>query len=326
MLNYDITHSTKAFKVVELDIKSERVSHAYLFISPDDNYLISFAKDVAAKLLKQSGSDEKSKAVKIEKDIHPDVLIYGRDSVIGVSEVADIISRTQISPFEADNKIFILLRADEMNEASQNKILKTIEEPPENTVFLLCASGVSKILPTILSRVKQIELDEISTKTIENMLIFAGIDRENAEILSYLSNGNASTAEKLSHDKSYIELFSKLLSCFCKLCKSHDVLSYSAYLTAKEIDKNEIFDISFLFIRDILFILSGKEELAVCKSISGSLKAASTQLNIDGALKLLDACKNAKKELQIGTNPTAVVDNFLFKIVEVKVKCKRSSV
>ena len=53
-----------------------------------------------------------------------------------------------------------------MNESSQNKILKTIEEPPENTYFILAGNSNSKLLPTILSRVKQIELDEIKSEDI----------------------------------------------------------------------------------------------------------------------------------------------------------------
>ena len=75
--------------------------------------------------------------------------------------------------------------------------------------------------------------------------------------------------------------------------------------------------------RDVMMILSGKDEFVLCKNIIPKLKVISSMLNLEFASKLIDACVESKKKLLFNVNSTAVIDDFLFKIAEVKVKCRR---
>lgn len=325
MLDYlSVIENSRAYKTIELDISRSRLSHVYFFVSADENYLKSFATLVAKKFINLNETEyvEKNNS-RIDKRIHPDVGFYGEDKQIDVSAVTDIVESSNISPFEADKKIFVLFNAQKMNEASQNKILKSIEEPPKNTFYILCATSVTKILPTILSRVKKIDLDELQVEDIVLMLENKGIDKQRAEIFASCSNGNGSFAEKLATDESFIDFFNSIVSCLFEIKGSRDVLKFSNIFSAKTIDKDEFLDISMLLLRDIMMILSKKEELVICKNVLSKLKVISAGLNLSGVQNLIAVCYKEKEKLAFNVNSTAVVDDFLFKYAEVRVKCRR---
>ncbi len=326
MLNYkNFIVNSNAYQILKKDITSERISHAYLFTSQDENYNQIFSKIFAENLINIKESEIAQKNIlRIENNSHPDVKIYGlAEENIDVSKVSEIVDQAQVSPFESDKKIFILLNIQNMNEASQNKILKTIEEPPSKTYFILSATSTVKILPTIMSRVKTIELDEISTETIFKMLCEAGANESNAKIYANCSNNNALLAEKLSMDSNFINFFNKTIMCFYDINGSRDVLEYSSYFSSKNIDKDEFFNLAELIIRDLSFVILKNYNEVILNSVIEKLKLIASRLNLDATSELMDCVIKSKKDLSYNANSTAVIDNFLFKLVEVKVKCRR---
>ncbi len=325
MLDYtQVITNSKAFKMIELDANSSRLSHAYLFVSDDENYLKTFVEKVCKLFINinESQNIEKNE-MRIDKRLHPDVKFYGENKPINAETATEIVEASSYSPFKADKKIFVLFNAGEMNEASQNKILKTIEEPPANTFFILACTSTTKILQTILSRVKQIELDVLSTEVITRMLETAGINKEKASIFASCSNGNASFAEKLAGDEGFVEFFNQVVSCFFEINGSRDVLKYSSIFNSKTTDKNEFFDVALIVAHDLQMILAKKPELVLSKNIIAKLNVICSMLNLDMVGVLIDSIINAKKKLHFNVNSTAVIDDFLFKIAEVKVKCRR---
>lgn len=86
---------------------------------------------------------------------HPDVTILSPDSATGyrIEQVRDeVIARAQKTPVRSPAKVFVLERADQLRGVSANALLKTIEEPPGDTHFILCAPAPDLVLPTIVSR------------------------------------------------------------------------------------------------------------------------------------------------------------------------------
>ena len=326
MLNYEnVINNSNGHKLICMDIKMDRISHAYLFVSPDENYLYKFSIEVAKMFINIKEKENINKNnIRIDNHTHPDVMIYGNnDSLINVEIVNEIFEKAQVCPFESDKKIFVLFNVQDMNDISQNKILKLIEEPPKNTYFILAATGTTRILSTILSRVKQVKLNEISNSEISKMLVETGVKEQNAEIYASCSNGNSSFAEKLATDEGFIDFFEKIVSCFFEIKGSKDVLKYSSIFTAKNIDKNEFFDIATIISRDLSMIISGKPELVICKNVLIKLKVIASSLNLSSTSILISTCIESKKDLVYNANQTAVIDKFLFKLAEVKVKCRR---
>lgn len=326
MLNYSkVIKSSKAYKTIDLDISGSRLSHAYLFMSADDNYLKAFSELVCKRFITMSESEEKIEAIenRIEKCVHPDVKIFGEDKNIDVKITEEILEEVTFSPFEADKKIYVLANVQNMNDASQNKILKTIEEPPKNTFFILTCNSTSKLLQTILSRVKKIELDKLTEKDIQSMLKEKGVDDDKSEILASCSNGNGKFAEKLALDDGFISFYNDIVSMLFEINGSRDVLKYSNLFSAKNVDKNEFFDIVIVILRDVMMLNVGKEQMISSKSIITKLKMVASMLNITSITELISKCLECKKKLAFNVNSTAVIDEFLFKLAEVKVKCRR---
>ena len=150
MLNYSkAIEKSRAKDILNRDLESVRLSHAYLFLSQDENYLKCLCEYVCKLLINNNESENIEKNnLRIEKQIHPDVKFFGLEKAIDVKIATDIVESAEYSPFESDKKIIVIFNVGDMNDASQNKILKTIEEPPKNTYFILAASGKTKILQT----------------------------------------------------------------------------------------------------------------------------------------------------------------------------------
>lgn len=325
MLNFlDVIENSSAYNIVKRDLEKSRLSHAYLFLSQDEKFLKEFCQQVCKLLINEKETkDINRNNLRVEKYIHPDVKFFGNDKSIDVKIATQIVEEADYSPFESDKKIFVLMNLQDMNEASQNKILKTIEEPPQNTYFILAASGKSRILQTILSRVKVIEIDLIEKEKLEKMLMDIGLSSQNAKIIASCSNGNATFAEKLTMDSGFIQFYNNILSMLLSLDGSKDVLRFSVIFTDKKVDKDEFFNICSMFLRDIMFIMVGKEEYIINKNVVIELKQISAKLNESFCIELIEKCRECKGMLAFNVSSTAVIDEFLFKLAEVKVKCRR---
>lgn len=315
---------SRAYNMVSQDSKLGRISHAYLFLSKDENYLYQFAENVAKLLINLNEKENVQKnELRIEKHIHPDVKFFGLDKNIDSATASSIVEDSNYSPFESDKKVFLLFNVQNMNESAQNKILKTIEEPPNNTYFILVGSSANKLLPTIISRVKQIELDEITSDSICELLVKSGIAEQRARISADSANGNASYAEKLASDEGFIDFYNQIVSSLFEINGSRDVLKYSVIFNGKSVDKKEFLNIFMILTRDISMIISKSENLVINKNCINKLKVVASMLNLNATSELIDECLRQKKNLEFNVNGTSVVDSVLFKLAEVKVKCRR---
>lgn len=109
-------------------------------------------------------------------------------------ETAAILKKLSLKVFEGRHKILLLWRPEFLGDQS-NKLLKLIEEPPEQTVFLLVAENQDLILPTILSRTQLVKIDPLSDENVAKGLIFyKKTDEARAERIAFLSDGDLGSA------------------------------------------------------------------------------------------------------------------------------------
>ena len=91
--------------------------------------------------------------------------------MIFASEASEIIKKLSLKTFESDFKIMIIWLPEKMHQATANKLLKMIEEPPEKTLFLLVSDEPDKVIPTILSRCQLIKIPHSQNNDIKDYLI-----------------------------------------------------------------------------------------------------------------------------------------------------------
>jgi hypothetical protein len=100
-------------------------------------------------------------------------------------------------------------------------------------------------------------------------------------------------------------------------------LKFSNIFNAKNVNKKEFLDIFMMISRDILMIIAKNDALVVNKSIISKLKVVSSMLSYEAVNEVIKECLEQKKNLEYNVNGTSVVDSVLFKLAEVKVKCRR---
>lgn len=132
------------------------------------------------------------------------------------SEITNIIQRINQGRFEGNYKILILWLPEYLDKEG-NRLLKLIEEPPPNTVFLMVAENVEKILPTILSRCRILPMSMMTINDIKDFLVKRyGETQEKAAMLAGVSAGNISEAIRLQ--QKGIDEIPDMLFEFFKLC------------------------------------------------------------------------------------------------------------
>ncbi|MDQ3700497.1 MAG: hypothetical protein M3442_06195 [Chloroflexota bacterium] len=128
---------------------------------------------------------------------HTDVRIVEAESGrrgVTIEQIRQLEHDAALRPYEATRKVFIVAGVEAMTEAAANALLKTLEEPPADTVLVLTADDVSQVLPTIVSRCREVPLRAVPASEIEAALIGRGVAAEPARVLARLSAGRAGWA------------------------------------------------------------------------------------------------------------------------------------
>lgn len=311
---------TKAYNMVKRDKSSGRLSHSYLLVSEDKEYLEEFAKELAKIMLDVENNEVAIN--KVDKDIHPDVLVYGKEEKLKTQVASEISTDAYVRPYEGDSKVYLILNMQDANDASQNKLLKIIEEPPKSVFFILASTQENKLLNTILSRCKKIDLDLIDRETIMSMLLNDGVEKKLAEICASCAGGIYSRAFKMSTDKEFSTLYQNIFNCLFKMNSSRDVLAFSSMFSQKNISKEEFADLFMLIARDLLMVRTGAVSLVNNSHKIDEIKLISQSFSISALNNIIKYCLQLKEDLVYNTNQSAAVDHFLLSVVEAKVKCK----
>lgn len=158
---------------LELNKKNQNLNHAWLFTGPAGSGRSNLAKAFAASLeCEDNGCGKCQQCRLVMAGAHPDVSILATDRVlITIDEVRELVAKSQMGTSMAKYRIIIIEDADRMAERTSNVLLKALEEPPVNTIWMLCAPSVADLLPTIRSRVRNINLRLPSVAEVAELLV-----------------------------------------------------------------------------------------------------------------------------------------------------------
>jgi DNA polymerase-3 subunit delta' len=127
--------------------------------------------------------------------------------MIFASEASEIIKKLSLKTFESEFKIMIIWLPEKMHQATANKLLKMIEEPPEKTLFLLVSEEPDKIIPTILSRCQIIKIPSFTNDEIKGYLrsVYGTTEIKSTDI-TRVANGNILRAIELCENDETLKL------------------------------------------------------------------------------------------------------------------------
>jgi len=180
-------------------IKTDRISHAYLFTGPRGTGKTSTARIFAKSLNCVNGPtinpcNECENCKNITNSIPIDVIEIDAASNRSVNDADDIIQKVALSPVQSRYKIYIIDEVHMLTNQAFNALLKTLEEPPKNVIFILATTEVHKVLDTIKSRCQRFDFKRITTSDIVNHLRYIA-DNEKINItddaLVYIAQNSA---------------------------------------------------------------------------------------------------------------------------------------
>ena len=148
-------------------VTTGRVSHAYLFVGAPGSGKLDAAWALAQALLcENDGCGACDACVRVARHTHPDVHVYEPESATGylIAQVRDLLEDVALSPIRAPRKVYIIDRAEQLRANTANALLKTLEEPPAHTVFILLGTSTDVMLPTIVSRCQCVPFRMLSTE------------------------------------------------------------------------------------------------------------------------------------------------------------------
>jgi DNA polymerase-3 subunit delta' len=239
---------------------------------------------------------------------------------INIAECHQIIKKLSFKPFESAYKILILWLPEYLDKEG-NALLKVIEEPQPNTLFLLVAQNQDQILNTILSRTQLIKVPCLNYEEIKEHLITDHNQTETAASeIAYLSNGNMTEAlSMLQQDtKSYHTLFVQWLrQCFSN--KGLEVLGFVDQMAkmGRENQKNFLrYGISF--IRECCLLRSGAEKIVkLPEQELETAKKMSAVMNIPQAQTIINELEKAHYHIERNANPKILFLDVSLQIIKI---------
>jgi len=192
-------HATDLFKSAARDPRL--LAHSWLITGPPGSGRSNLAYAFAASLLcKDDGCGTCPDCRQVAARTHPDLSALATERVIiSIDEVRSIVQTAQFGPSVSRYRVVVIEDADRMVERTSNVLLKALEEPPEGTIWILCAPSEADLLPTIRSRVRSVRLIVPSIESVSNLIVArTGVDAVVAERAARHAQSHVGMATRLA--------------------------------------------------------------------------------------------------------------------------------
>ena len=318
-----IIGQNKAKKLLRRAVEQDRLAHAFLFKGPMGVGKKTLAKTFAAALNCQRLEGREPcgqcpSCIKFRSGSHPDfIVIEPEGAAIKINQVRELTKALAFPPLEAKIRVALLCDIHTMRREAANSLLKTLEEPPAQTMLILTADEAGGILPTILSRCQTVPFFPLPQTEVAHILAQeAGIEPESAATLAAMAEGSLGRA-RLLLVKDLLGLRREIVDNLLRLepdtPAAIQTLGELAETAAKlKEDLSELLELLATWLHDLLLFGHGAPDKIInhdlrpifpvaCRRWSGS--------QLSEKLRLLEA---ARKQLARNCNPTAVCEVLFF--------------
>ena len=312
---YELLKKSSINSIIDRDIKDNMLNHAYMLISSDEEYVKALAKHVAKHIMcvTNNACNKCNQCVKIDKNEHADLVILPASKKnIVVDDVENIVTESYVLPLEGEKKIYILNNFDQATVQAQNKLLKTLEEPPSSVVFLITATNENNVLATIRSRCKKLFVPRINDDVLVKYISSAYPENANTDRVVKIADGSLTTAIKFLTNQDMFKIKDLCVEIVNVFDKSDKVLYYGSLI--QDIDNFEEFlNVLLDTFREVM------EDIVVSNSSTYNI----SKYNSKSLMGIADIIKTSIMKYKANCNINAIIDYLLLGILEVRFKCQK---
>ena len=317
-------------KILERQLEKNKIKNCYLFCGPSGTGKTTISRALSKRINKGKGNP-------IEIDAA---------SNNGVDNIRTIISEAQTRAIDAEYKVFIIDECHAISSPGWQAFLKTLEEPPEKTIFMFCTTNPEKVPPTIQNRLMKFNLSKVSVDEIKNRLKyicqqegFTNYD-ESCDYIAKISNGGvrdaiacldkvADYSEDISIDNTlqvlgnysyddFLNLTNAIIDAMIDVNKEKDVLSILESIDSSGKDMRNFVDQYMEFVLD-LNKYSLFKDMAATKLPSSLEQKVKYAVSFEGNVKIfngiIDTLLDLKKQIRYDSNPALTVKATFIHII-----------
>lgn len=298
--------------------------HALLFYGPEGIGKKQLAMRFAKTMLcldttkPPCGRCESCRLINLEEHsfAHPDFMLVEQDAPgkdLKIDQIKDMSRQAAFAPTLSAHKVCIIDAADRMTVEAANSLLKLLEEPPPNWMFIMIASRLERLLPTILSRVIQLRFDQLPLALTSDALTKLGLERP--ELLARLAGGslgaavNFAAADAIGYRDQALELLEAL-----PLKQPMRYVASQPWLESYDKQGGLLFTEMLLFLaRDVLLWQNGLEEQIYNCDCTDRLKHLAATWPASHLKQAADIAQQAYQAIESNAGAKLVLETVVLK-------------
>lgn len=247
--------------------------------------------------------------------------VENQQSLINVAEANHIINKLAIVSSQGGYRVIVVWLAEQMNQEAANKLLKILEEPPQQTVFILTADHPERLISTILSRTQRINFRPLHPEEISEALQrLNGLDAEDARYVARASEGNFIKAVEQVTSNADAAQFFDLFVLFMRLCymrKIKDLHEWAQQLAGWGRERQKAFlEYAQRLIREnFIYNFHNTRLNYMTRQESEFAVRFARFINERNVIGIMDELSAAQRDIEQNVNPRMVFFDFSLKMI-----------
>lgn len=320
----DFYEQSASIESLQRDFQSRQFVHAYLFIGAE-----GVGKRSLARLCAQTLYCARKEAnpcgmcggcQRFAHGNHPDVFRVQPEKSIGVEAIRRMIADIQLRAFDDGYKVVMVEQAEKMTPQAQNCLLRTLEEPPPNTVFFLLSGARNAILPTLRSRCRIVTLAPLCVESLQNRLQSMGMAHERAVVVAPLAQGSVGRALAMEQDEGYWPLRTRVLRMLFEQAGSAALQAAAEFKEEKARSEQILEVIETAFADALRLSVAGDARPAQGYPLAWAQFASNIPQR--ALIRLLDCATQCKKMLAFHVSLQAALETLVINIAEENRACR----
>ena len=301
-----------------------KTHHAYLFEGPDGvgkrTTALALAMAWNCETRPGDGCGTCPACRKIDAGTHPDVVVFAVFNEEGkvkdqTDRVRQLLATLMFPPHEGRARVVIVDPAHELNETASNVLLKTLEEPPPGTNFVLVTTAASQLLTTIRSRCQRVVFNALPESVVGDLLVSAhGIDRAAAEQAAALAGGSLGRALALASSDELPKRAARVSRLFsaARGRKTQEMLDAASEAAGEREESLATLRMMWVAYHDAVLLASGREAGTGAGRVEARLLA--DRVPTPSMLAAIRAIDEAEESIEGFVSPQLTLERLLLRL------------